>query len=145
MQTLRDERAGQLTYNAVATGSQTAERLAADAGTNDAGLAEAAMEVALKGADSPGAAIMDAINRLRDADRFGAGEAGERARESVASLLVETDPTVLRELIRASQRAAARQRVQARRGGQRAVRGGQNVGRIVGTSIGRTTQEPVER
>lgn len=117
--TLGDEAAMGQTYRAVTGNSATAERLAFDQTTNDTGLAETAMDAALRGGkDGLWSAGVAAVQKIRDVGRFGAGEAGQRTRESVAALLTETDPAVLRDLVRAAQRAQAMQRVQARRGGQ---------------------------
>lgn len=135
--TLEDERLMQDTYKAVATGSPTAERMAADATTNDAGLAETAVDAALRGGgDTMWSALVAAIQKLREVDRFGAGKAGESTRESIAALLSETDPAVLQELIDAVNAAAQRQAVQAANRSKSAVRFGGNAGELSGMSIG---------
>lgn len=143
IKTLRDEEAMGLTYKAVNTGSPTAERMAFDATTNDAGLAESAIDAALRGGrDGMWSALVAAFQKLRDVDRFGAGKAGERTRESIAALLSETDPAVLKELIRAAGRASARQRVSAGRKSRSAIQQGRNIGNALGFAAGQTSQQP---
>jgi Sec-independent protein translocase protein TatA len=140
VQTLKDEEAMGHTYKAVAGNSQTAERQAVDATTNDTGLAETAMDAALRGGkDGMWSAGVAAIQKLRDVGRFGAGEAGERTRESVAALLSETDPAVLRELIAAAGQAMQAQTARVGRQSQRAVRTGRNVGDFTGMFAGRAS------
>lgn len=144
VQTLRDEEAMGQTYRSVAGNSMTAERAAQDAATNDTGLAESAMDAALRGGkDGMWSALVAGLQKLRDVERFGAGKAGESARESIAALLTETDPAVLRELMVAARRAAARQRVSVGNRSRRAVRVGQQGGQLVGGAIGSTTQQTV--
>lgn len=146
IQTLRDEEKMGQTYKAVAGNSQTAERLAQDATTNDTGLAETAVDAALRGGkDGLWSAGVAAVQKLRDVGRFGAGEAGERTRESVAALLSETDPAVLRELIAAANRAMADQSARVAKQGQRAVRTGRNVGDLSGMGIGKASSPSPER
>jgi hypothetical protein len=143
IKTLRDEEAMGNTYKAVTGNSQTAERLAQDAQTNDTGLAETAMDAALRGGkDGMWSALVTGLQKLRDVDRFGAGQAGERTRESIAALLSETDPAVLKELLRAANRASAKQRVRTGQKSRNAVRSGRNVGDIAGMSAGRMSEQP---
>jgi hypothetical protein len=140
IQTLRDEEKMGQTYKAVAGNSQTAERLAQDANTNDTGLAETAVDAALRGGkDGMWSAGIAAVQKLRDVGRFGAGEAGERTRENVAALLSETDPAVLRQLIAAANRAMSDQAARVGRQGRRAVQTGRNVGDFGGMVAGRTS------
>lgn len=141
--TLGDERAAGLTYKSVATGSQTAERMAADELTGDTGLAETVMEAALRGGkDGIWTSVISALQKLRDVDRFGAGQAGEATRESIAALLTETDPAVLREFIDAATRASTMQAERAALGTQRAARIGREAGRLTGMGIGKLTDIP---
>ena len=143
--TLGDERAAGLTYRSVATGSQTAERSAADAITGDTGLAESAMDAALRGGkDGIWSALVNAVSKLREVDRFGAGEAGERTRQGIAALLTETDPAVLQDLIAAANRAAEMQGARSLSNTRNAVRIGQDVGRGAGVVAGNMTQQPIE-
>lgn len=114
-ETLAAEQAANQTFRAVATGSQTAERIAADELTSDAGLAETAMGSVLRGTKGGWPGLIGEIwARSREAGKFGVGEAGKSIRQSVASLLTETDPAVLQQIIRdtnadviARQRAAS--------------------------------------
>jgi hypothetical protein len=119
--------------------------MATDATTNDAGLADRAMDVAIRsGQNGTVGIIAEALNALRNVNKFGPGTAGERARERVAALLTETDPAVLRELLRAANRASARQRVSNQGRVRRAVRSGKEGGRLVGMALGSPTEQPVE-
>lgn len=146
IQTLRDEEAMGHTFRAVAGNSQTAERLAADATTNDTGLAETAMDAALRGGkDGMWSAGVAAVQKLREVGRFGAGEAGERTRESVAALLSETDPQVLRELIEAANSAIQDQASRVARQSRRAVGAGRNLGDLGGMGIGRASSPQPEK
>lgn len=142
--TLGDEAQMGQTYRAVTGNSSTAERLAFDQTTSDTGLAETAMDAALRGGkDGMWSATVAAVQKLRDVGRFGAGEAGQRTRESVAALLTETDPAALAELVRAAQRAQALQRVRSRGSAnpRRAVASG--VGNQLGGALG--ARVPAER
>lgn len=141
VQTLRDEEVMGQTYRAVTGNSATAERLADDALTNDGGLAESMMDSALRGGqDGLWSAMIAAIQKARDVGKFGAGEAGERTRESIAALLTEADPAVLRDLVAAARRAAARQRVKGRGQSRRAVQVGRGAGNLSGMGAGALAQ-----
>ncbi len=133
--TLRDEEAMGRTYKAAYGNSQTAARTAQDATTNDGGLAEGAMDSVLRGQTLWGSAVA-AFQKLRDVERFGAGESGQRARESVAALLSETDPETLRDLIAAAREASRNQAAMTGRRSRRAARVGRDVGVTTGGSIG---------
>lgn len=106
LQTMADERMGNETYRTVATGSPTAERLAADGATDDSALLQDLAGRAIKGASNGGITGMaaEAFHAMRDVGRFGAGKAGERAREDAAALLTETDPEALRGAIQEAMR-----------------------------------------
>jgi len=112
--TMADERATNETYRSVMTGSQTAERLAADETTSDTGLIESAAGSALRRGGSVVGMLGDALKAMGEVGRFGAGQAGNETRESVAALLTETDPAVLRDLQRAIRQAAIQQRLRGR-------------------------------
>lgn len=144
IQTLRDEEAMGLTYKAVNTGSPTAERMATDATTNDSGLAESAIDAVVRGAQggSMWSSLVAGLQHLKDVDRFGAGKAGEATRESIAALLTETDPAVLKELIRAAQRAAAKQRIGTAKRTRGNVSRGRNIGLVTGYSAGQISEQP---
>lgn len=132
LQTLADERATTETYRSVMTGSQTAERLAADAQTSDNGLLESAAGATLRGVTQPVGFLGDLIKSLGEVNRFGAGQAGDATRERVAALLSETDPQVLRNLAREIRTAAARQQLR-RRGVNRVVG---KAGVAIGSTVG---------
>jgi hypothetical protein len=138
--TLRDEEAMGRTFKSVFGNSDTAKRVAQDAHTNDQGLVESALDAGLRGGkDGMWSAVVAGLQKLRDVDRFGAGKAGERTRESIAALLSETDPKVLRELVAAAQKASRKQQVRAGQRSRNAVRVGRNVGDLTGMSLGRVT------
>jgi len=109
------ERSGNDTFRAVATGSPTAERLAADAQTMDPGLQETAFNVAVRGAQGGGISGMalSLLSEAVEAGKFGRGEAGQRVRQSIASLLSESDPAALRQAVQEAN--AAVQAAEARR------------------------------
>jgi hypothetical protein len=96
-----DERQANETFRAVATGSQTAERHAADAETGDGALLQDLAGAALKGASNGGTtgALARVAQFVKEQNAFGAGKAGQRAREDAAALLTETDPAALRKAI----------------------------------------------
>lgn len=114
LSTVGDERATNETYRSVMSGSQTAERMAADAQTSDGGLLETAGGAALRGVSQPIGLLGDALKALGELDRFGVGEAGDRTRESVAALLTEANPEVLVGLSKAIKDATTRQRLRNR-------------------------------
>lgn len=138
--TLQDEAAMGQTYKRVATGSPTAENMAADATTNDAGLAETVFDVATRGQSMWGSA-MNLLDQIKRAGQFGVGEAGDRARESVAALLTETDPQALRDIIATTREALARQRRLVGRRSRNAVRTGRTGGYVTGYASGRATED----
>lgn len=133
-ETLAAEQAANQTYRSVAAGSQTAERMAADELTSDTGLTETAMGAALRGAQGGWAGLLSTgVRFLGDKSKFGTGEAGKEIRQSLASMLTETDPALLQEIIRnAGADALARQRA-ANIGNQGAALTGQQL------SVGLTT------
>lgn len=144
VQTLRDEQAMGETYRSVTGNSATAERLAQDAMTQDGGLLDAAADSAIRGARQGsmlGGMIGDALESLQAGSRFGFGQAGQRTRESIAALLSETDPAVLRELMQAARMAAAQQRRSHAVRGRRAVRVGSSAGDLTGMGLGRMTEK----
>lgn len=142
MATLGDERAAQLTYQRAATGSPTALNGAIDLLTADTGLAESAIDSALRGSrDTLWGNVIALLQRARQAEQFGAGRAGQEARESIAAALSQTDATELRAVLREAARAlAARRRVQ-NRGTSRNVRAAGRTGQLIGSGIG-SSQEP---
>jgi hypothetical protein len=141
--TLGDERAAQLTYQRAATGSPTAMNAAADLLTNDAGLAETAVDAALRRSrDTLLGNVVALLQRARQAEQFGAGRAGQEARESIAAALTQTDPVELQAVFREASRALARRRATARRSARRAVRTSGRAGQLTGTGIGAAAKEP---
>jgi len=137
--TMADERATNETYRSVMSGSQTAERLAADAQTSDGGLLETAGGAALRGVSQPVGLLGDALKALGEVGRFGAGEAGDRTRESVAALLTETNPEVLRGLAKAIKDATTRQRLRGRATNRITGRVGGGLGVDTGVALGALT------
>lgn len=124
--TLGLERDANDTFRSIAMGSQTAERLAADAQSGDGGLIETATDAALQGAQGgivPG--ILSLLRKARDAQKFQVGTAGNEVRKSIATYLTETDPAVLANIIEEANRAA--QVVEGRR--RNVLNGGALAGR----------------
>lgn len=134
--TMADERATNETYRSVMTGSQTAERQLADQQTSDGGLIESATGTALRGVSEPIGLLGDALKSLGEVSRFGAGEAGDRTRESIAALLTETDPNVLEGLAKAIKDATTRQRLRTRNINRATGKLGAGVGGFTGNQIG---------
>lgn len=126
--TLGLEREANDTYRAVATGSQTAGRSADDVQTNDAGLNDSAFDAIVRGGQNGwSGALFNMLERARNVSRFGPGEAGDRVRQSVATLLSETDPAALRQALEEANAAVLRD--QAR---QAALQGNSVVGAGLG-------------
>jgi hypothetical protein len=138
-ETLGAEQAGNQTFRSVTGGSQTAERLAYDAQTADPGLAETVVDATLRGSkDGLWATIVNGLQSAREVSRYGVGEAGNRVRQSVASLLTETDPAELsRIMAEANAEVIARQARAAQITSSGAVVGGQ-LGRGVAVAGGNT-------
>lgn len=134
--TMNDERATTETYRSVMTGSQTAERMAADAQTGDAGLVESAVGAGLRGVTQPVGLLGDALKALRDVGQFGAGRAGDQTRESVAALLTESDPAMLTELARTIKRAQVRQKALSRGVNRTTGKLGATIGNEFGLATG---------
>lgn len=144
MATLGDERAAQLTYQRAATGSPTALNGAIDLLTNDTGLAETAVDAALRGSrDTLFGNVVNLLQRFREAEKLGAGRAGQEARESIAAALTQTDPAELRAVFREAARALAKRRAHERRIGTRNARIGGRTGQAIGSGIGAATEQPV--
>lgn len=133
--TLRDEQATNATYRSVMGGSQTAERMAADAQTSDMGILEAASGAAIRGATTPVTLLGDALKSLGEVGRFGVGEAGDQTRQGVAALLTETDPAVLQVLAKAVKDATTRQRLTMRNRNMVSGNVGTNLGEAVSLSL----------
>lgn len=136
LQTMADERATTETYRSVMTGSQSAERLAADAQTNDAGLVDTAMGATLRGVSDPVGLIGSALEKLRNANTFGVGRTGDETRESVAALLTESDPAVLNMISRAVREAMVKQGRRQRAINRTTGKLGGALGVEVGSAIG---------
>jgi hypothetical protein len=140
-QAMGDEKLANDTYRTVATGSPTAERMAADAETGDGALLQDLTSAALKGASNGGAtgAIAKSIQFFKDQNTFGAGKAGQRAREDAAALLTETDPEALRNAISEAMRQDLLRRVHQRgiyRGEARgSLFGGRGFGGLAGWAM----------
>jgi hypothetical protein len=132
--TLTDEGKAQQTYNAVATGSPTAPRLADDAATSDAGLLDAAANAAMTGVS--GRPITALINAIRDTTRYGQGEAGKVTRAEIAAALAETDPAVMAAALRRIRIAGVNTRRSGRIERNVATIGGVGAGNVAGMTIG---------
>jgi hypothetical protein len=102
-ETLAAEQAANQTFRSATQGSQTAERLAYDAQTADPGIAETGFEAVLRGSQgNMWQAVVSGLQKARETSRFGVGEAGKSVRQSVATLLTETDPVILRQVLEAA-------------------------------------------
>lgn len=132
--TLQDERQAYETYRAIATGSPTAERLADDAMTDDLSLLQDATGKAIKGAATGGLAglIANGWDAAGDVWKFGAGKAGERAREDAAALLFNTDRAALEDAMRQALKLQAADRLRL----QSLDRGSRYIGGLFGRGAG---------
>lgn len=132
--TLQDERQAYETYRAIATGSPTAERLADDAMTDDLSLLQDATGKAIKGAATGGIAGLLATgwDAAGDVWKFGAGKAGESAREDAAALLFNTDRAALEDAMRQAFKMQATERLRL----QNLDRGSRYIGGLFGRGAG---------
>lgn len=132
--TLQDERQAYETYRAIATGSPTAERLADDAMTDDLSLLQDATGKAIKGAATGGLAglIATGWDAAGDVWKFGAGKAGERAREDAAALLFNTDRAALEDAMRQAFKTQAAERLRL----QNLDKGSRYIGGLFGRGAG---------
>jgi len=144
MSTMGDEAAAAETYRAVNTGSQTASRLADDALVEDSSLLEDIASEAIRGGQNGWTGLVaTGLNALRDANRFGAGASGNRAREEAAALLSNTDPDLLQEAMRVALRDPAIRRLNAMTFRRRVQGGGLMGARAIGGVSG-YVQRPQE-
>lgn len=142
LQTMADERAANETFRKVTGGSDTARFQADDAAVQDQSLLADATGAALKGAVDNGfwGAVRNLGGIVNDAYTFGAGKAGERAREDAAALLFETDPKALAESMRKAMRDQALRRLRNRNATDRAARIGGRAGQLSGAIGGYVTR-----
>jgi hypothetical protein len=97
--TMENEQAAFETHQAVNTGSPTAPRLAEDQANSDLNLVRGAgSDLASVGGGHIGIGLR-ALERGTDLLRFGAGRAGNRAREDAASLLFSASPGEFRDAL----------------------------------------------
>lgn len=135
VRTLGHEARANHTYQAVAGNSATAGRIADDATTADGGLVDAASN-AVVSVGSGNGIIPSIVKALREAHRYGVGEAGKEVRGQLAAALSETDPAVLREALRQAQRGQASIRV-SRMGAPRVAQTqGRVGGQVAGVTLG---------
>lgn len=114
-QRMAGERAANETYRAVATGSPTAERSAYDEMISDPSLLEnAAGRVVRGGRNGITGLLAEGIGFVNDLGRFGAGAAGERARQDAASLLLQSNPATLADAMRDAARQSTLRRLAER-------------------------------
>jgi hypothetical protein len=119
-ETMSLEQAANKTFASATQGSQSAERLAYDAQVTDPGIVETATDSVLRGMKEGFVPMLATIaEKVRASGRYGAGEAGKSVRQSVASLLTETDPAALREAIE-----SANAEIIARQNREAAINGG---------------------
>lgn len=138
--TMDAERAANETYRSIATGSPTANRLADDELTSDTSLLEDAAGRVIRGGAQSGSAgaLVEVFNLYKEARKFGAGQAGQRAREDAAALLFQSDPALVRDLLRDGLRAQAKGRASERRLGAGSAYLGKQAGRMLGGVAGYT-------
>lgn len=138
MDTLGDEQAMNETYRRLNTGSLTAENLATDDSIKT-GVPQAIVGAGLSAMRGDG---LGAIGRLargaREAGKFGVGKTGEATRDSIVSYLSETDPLVVRELIRDANRVREAGKLASGKSLQGSKVLGTKVGRTVGSVVGTT-------
>jgi hypothetical protein len=97
--TMENEQAAFETHQAVNTGSPTAPRMAEDQANSDLNLARGiGGDLASIGGGHVGIGLR-ALERGADLLRFGAGKAGQRAREDAASLLFSASPGEFRDAL----------------------------------------------
>ena len=143
--TMQDEGRAAQTYASVAGNSATAGRLADDAATGDGGLIDAASK-AVVSVGTGGGIIPTIINAIRDASRYGVGEAGKVTRAEIAAALSETDPAILRAALARAVRARANVRAGIRTnatGEAQGRIGGQGARAILSVNAPKTA-EPTE-
>jgi len=133
--TLAAESRAAQTYQAVAGNSATAGRIADDAATGDGGLIDAASNAVVSVGSGSGI-IPTIINALREASRYGAGEAGKVTRGQIAAALSETDPAILRQALRQAQRSQAAVRLGNRQGQRTVTTQGRVGGELTGRGVG---------
>lgn len=138
LQTMADERAANETFRKVTGGSDTARFLADDAAVSDQSMLADAAGAAMRGAVDDGwkGAARNLFGQAKDAYTFGAGKAGERAREDASSLLFETDPKALAESMRKAMRDQALRRVRERNVNSGTARAGAKLGQLSGGIAG---------
>ncbi|NYD88743.1 hypothetical protein [Sphingomonas melonis] len=115
-ETLAAEQAGNQTFRSATQGSDTAVRQAYDAQTTDPGLVEGVLDTGIRaGKDGWLSLIMSGLQKVRDTGRYGAGEAGKSVRQSIATLLTETDPSELQRILAEANAQAANRVAQDQR------------------------------
>ena len=142
LQTMADERAANETFRKVTGGSDTARFLADDAAVSDQSMLADATGALMQGGVENGLSGMigKGMGLLKDAAKFGAGKAGERAREDAAALLFETNPQALAESMRKAMRDQALRRVLSRNVNDRTARIGGKAGQLSGAFAGYATR-----
>lgn len=109
--TMGDENAAFETYRTVNTGSPTAGRMLDDAVIEDPSLLEDVAGRAVRGGRNGLTGLAaEAFGLLKDWSKFGAGKAGERAREDAAALLSEVDPALLTQALRQALKEQAKRK-----------------------------------
>lgn len=132
--TLGDEGKAQQTFASVAGNSATAGRLADDAATSDAGFLDAAGNAVVTTAN--GRPVTAIINAVRDATRYGQGEAGKVTRAEIAAALAETDPAAMAAALRQARLAGVNINRAGRVNRNVAKVGGVGAGNAAGMTIG---------
>lgn len=107
-----ERRAGD-TYRIAMTGSPTAINVNDDALVGDAGIAADAVNRFIRGNGGIVGRLANVAAPLLDANRFGAGRAGDRVRQGIASLLTETDPNAFAVALRNLETTQAAREIRA--------------------------------
>lgn len=109
--TMGDENAAFETYRTVNTGSPTSGRQLDDAVIEDPSLLEDVAGRAVRGGSNGLTGLAaEAFGLLKDWSKFGAGKAGERAREDAAAILSELDPAMLTQALRQALKEQAKRK-----------------------------------
>jgi len=136
--TLADEDAAGQTYRAALTGSPTAINMADDELVGDPGVAIQAAGKFIRGAKGGGltGGLANLLAPLLDAQRFGVGRAGDRVREGIASLLLETEPGALNTALQGLQDLEVRNTARSARVGRIGLQSSNALGSLAGQGIG---------
>lgn len=140
--TMDAERAAGDTYRIAMTGSPTAINMNDDAMVGDAGIVSDAANRFIRTNGGLVARTANALAPLLDVGRFGAGRTGDRVRQGIASLLVETDPGAYLAALDGVQNLNAQRALRAARIGRLGLRASGALGNTAGSIIGQALPQP---